>query len=78
MTRRNFKVSDLAAARRPRRKRAPAGGPVTVMRADPRVMRAALRTAGGDAARIEIQPDGSVVVRNSARSARHTQPAQRH
>lgn len=67
MSRRNFRGAELAAARRPRRRRTPAAGPLTVVRADPRVMRAALRIAAGDAGRIQVQHDGSVIVRNRGR-----------
>jgi len=38
--------------------------PVTTVRASRAVWAAAVRLAGGDRRRLDIQPDGSVVVRN--------------
>lgn len=63
MTRRNFKVTELGAAKRQRFRKYPDAGPLTVVRADPRVMRVALRAAGGDASRLRVQSDGSVIIR---------------
>lgn len=40
----------------------------TVVKVDPAALAAALRIAGGDRARVEIQRDGSVVVRNTPRA----------
>lgn len=39
-------------------------GPVSVATVDRRVLAKALQLAGGDAARLHIQPDGSVIVAN--------------
>ena len=39
-------------------------GPVVSVRPDPAVWRAALREAGGDITRLQVQADGSVIVCN--------------
>lgn len=46
------------------RARTTKAGAVTVRRPDPEVWRQALSLADGDARRIEIRQDGTVVVRN--------------
>jgi hypothetical protein len=44
--------------------------PVTVVKVPKVVLRDALRLADGDASRLQIQRDGSVLVRNHAREGR--------
>lgn len=41
--------------------------PVSVTRPDPLAWQQALRVAGGDASRLHVEPDGSVIVANRPR-----------
>ncbi len=60
---------------KPKRKRRPTphvivrqAEPVVSVSVDPRVMATALELAGGDARRLQIMPDGGVLVRNHPRT----------
>ena len=59
-------VSDGRPGPRARRKR-PGSGPVARTQAVPAVVREAWRLAGGDPARLVVQPDGSILVVNNPR-----------
>jgi hypothetical protein len=58
-----------AAARHPRKPRRPRQ-PVSTVQVDPLVMAVALEFAGGDATRLRISSDGTVLVVNQGRSER--------
>lgn len=58
-----FEVHAYAAAKRPERQR-PRSGPVTVIRVMPELWAHALRTADGDAHRIQIIDSTTVIVHN--------------
>lgn len=67
----NFQVHGLAAAKG-KRKKPVKSGPVTVVaRAHPDVMKQARAAARGKDVRIEVQRDGSVILRNGAASVRY-------
>lgn len=58
-----MRVHRNAAAKVPAARREPQCGKVEVTRINPRVMKEALRIAEGDASRLELRKDGSVVAR---------------
>lgn len=59
---RRFAVHANAAAKRVRRSPSSRTSPVVITRVNPEVLKTALKLAGGDARRLKIQKDGSVIV----------------
>lgn len=59
----DFRVHDLAAAKRKPRGAARKFAPVTVAKANPEVVRLAHKLLGPDQ-RLEIQRDGSIIIKN--------------
>ncbi len=53
---------------KPRGRRRPAPPPVTIVRVHPKALATARRLAGGGASRLELRPDGSVLVKNGGKA----------
>ena len=63
-----FKVADLAAAKRKRAPRKPKSGPVvTVVKAHSGAVMLAHAMADGRDVHLEVQRDGSIIIKNGAR-----------
>lgn len=63
-------VAKQVKRKKPMRVTVRSSSPVLVVKADPRVMKTALELAGGDARRLQILPDGAVLVLNNPRTTK--------